>query len=71
MAGAHASVDGWLRQLLSSDHLDHLHTAPMFGVLLADAHRLQFDAEVSAALQRSVAFVADAMAGILKAGRNR
>jgi AcrR family transcriptional regulator len=69
MAGKHASVDRWLRQLLASDHLDHLHTAPMFGVLFADAHRLQFDARVSAALQRSVAFVAEAMAGILRRGQ--
>jgi len=69
MAGKHASVDRWLRQLLASDHLDHLHTAPMFGVLFADAHRLQFDTEVSTALQRSVAFVADAMAGILRRGQ--
>jgi hypothetical protein len=41
----------------------------MFGVLFADAHRLQFDSAVSAALERSVAVVADAMAGILRRGQ--
>jgi AcrR family transcriptional regulator len=35
MAGKNTSVDRWLCQLLASDHLDHLHTAPMFGVLFA------------------------------------
>ena len=62
---------GWLtaRFALTSDHLDHLHTAPMFGVLFADPHRLQFDADVSAALLRSVAVVADAIAGILGRGQ--
>ena len=67
--GKHASVDRWLRHLLASDHLDHLHTAPMFGVLFAEAHRLQFDAQVSTALQRSVACVADTLAGILRRGQ--
>ena len=42
------SVHDWLRHLLGAEHLDHLHTAPMFGVLFADAHRLQFEAGVGA-----------------------
>ena len=65
----HAQVNVWLRRLLTAEHLDHLHTAPMFGVLFEDAHRLQFEAGVSAALQRSTARVAEAMAGVLRRGQ--
>ena len=39
----HQEVHEWLRHLLAAEHLDHLHTAPMFGVLFEDAHRLQFE----------------------------
>ncbi len=66
----HDNVKEWLRQLLSTEHLDHLHTAPMFGVLFEDAHRLQFEPEVGAALQRSIARVADGMAAILARGQS-
>jgi AcrR family transcriptional regulator len=69
MAAEHANVHDWLCHLLATDHLDHLHTAPMFGVLFADAHRLQADATVGAALQRSIALAADAMAGMLRRGQ--
>jgi hypothetical protein len=41
----------------------------MFGVLVADAHRLQLDAGVGAALHRSVARVAEAIAAILRRGQ--
>jgi AcrR family transcriptional regulator len=69
MSEAHPSVYDWLAKLLLAEHLDHLHTAPMFGVLFADAHRLQFVPEVSAALQRSMAHVADALGTILQRGQ--
>jgi hypothetical protein len=41
----------------------------MFGVLFEDAHRLQFEPAVSAALQRSTSRVAEARAGILRRGQ--
>jgi AcrR family transcriptional regulator len=69
LAAEHVDVCDWLAHLLSAEHLDHLHTAPMFGVLFADAHRLQLDASVSAALQRAVARAAEAMAAILRRGQ--
>lgn len=65
----HGSVRLWVSGLLSTEHLDHLHTAPMFGVLFADAHRLQLEPGVSAALQRSVARVAEALAEIMHRGQ--
>ena len=71
LAGEHKHADKWLRHLLGTDHLDHLHTAPMFGVLFEDAHRLQFEPEVSAALQRSIARVAESLAGVLQRGQTQ
>jgi AcrR family transcriptional regulator len=67
----HNNVHEWLRHLLSTEHLDHLHTAPMFGVLFEDAHRLQFEPEVGAALQRSIERVAGGMAEIIERGQAR
>jgi AcrR family transcriptional regulator len=69
LAGAHERADEWLQHLLATDHLDRLHTAPMFGVLFEDAHRLQFEPNVSAALQHSSARVAEALAGVLQRGQ--
>jgi AcrR family transcriptional regulator len=69
MAEAHRSVHDWLRHLLSADHLDHLHTAPMFGVLLADAHQLHFEASIGRSLHQCVTRVAEAMADILRRGQ--
>jgi AcrR family transcriptional regulator len=69
MAVQHTSVDGWLSHLLAAEHLDHLHTAPMFGVLFADAHRVQLEPAVHAALHRSVSRAAEAIAGILQRGQ--
>ena len=69
MSDEHPSVYAWLARLLAAEHLDHLHTAPMFGVLFADAHRLQFVPEVSAALHRGMAEVADALKDILQRGQ--
>jgi AcrR family transcriptional regulator len=69
LAGKYESVREWLRHLLSMEHLDHLHTAPMFGVLFEDAHRLQFEPGVTSALHRSTARVAEAMAEILRSGQ--
>jgi AcrR family transcriptional regulator len=68
-AGEHQPVHEWLRHLLAAEHLDHLHTAPMFGVLFEDAHRLQFEPEVTAALHRSTTRVAEAMSRILQRGQ--
>jgi uncharacterized protein (DUF952 family)/AcrR family transcriptional regulator len=68
-AAERRDVLDWLARLLAPAHLDHLHTAPMFGVLFADAHRLQFVPEVSAALHRGMAQVADALASILDRGQ--
>jgi AcrR family transcriptional regulator len=65
----HPSIDEWLRSLLSSGHVDEVHTAPMFGVLFEDAHRLQFERGVSIALQRAIARVADALAHMLERGQ--
>jgi AcrR family transcriptional regulator len=69
LAVEHGRVDEWLRDILAAEHLDHLHTAPMFGVLFEDAHRLQFEPGVSAALQRSTARVAKAIADLLQRGQ--
>ena len=69
LAVQHTSVDGWLSHLLAAEHLDHLHTAPMFGVLFADAHRVQLEPAVHAALHRSVSRAAEAIAGILRRGQ--
>jgi AcrR family transcriptional regulator len=71
LAAQHRNVDEWLRHLLAAEHLDHLHTAPMFGVLFQDAHRLQFEPDVCAALHRSTAQVADAIAGLLQRGQTQ
>src|SRR5262249_51391286 len=68
-AEAQGNVHDWLRHLLSADHLDHLHTAPMFGVLLADAHQLHFEANIGRALHQCVTRVAEAMAEILRSGQ--
>jgi AcrR family transcriptional regulator len=69
MASQHTNMHDWLAHLLRGDHLDHLHTAPMFGMLFADAHRLQFEAGVAAALQRSITSTAEALADILQRGQ--
>jgi AcrR family transcriptional regulator len=69
LAGEHEDVTEWLRSLLATEHLDHLHTAPMFGVLFEDAHRLHFEPQVSAALQCTTARVAEAIADILRRGQ--
>ena len=69
-AAEHPNVCDWLADLLSPEHLDRLHTSPMFGVLFADAHRLQVDPDVSAALERSIALVAEAMAAIVRRGQD-
>ncbi len=69
MAVEHERVDEWLRHLLGMAHLDHLHTAPMFGVLFEDAHRLQFERGVGVALQRSTARVAEAVGRLLQRGQ--
>jgi len=62
-------VHDWLRHLLAAEHLDRLHTAPMFGVLLADAHRLHFEAGIHEALHRCITRVAEAIAEILRRGQ--
>ena len=64
-----ASVHDWLRHLLEAEHLDRLHTAPMFGVLFAEAHRLQPDPSIAEALHRSVTRSAEAVAGVLRRGQ--
>jgi AcrR family transcriptional regulator len=69
LAAAHASVADWLRHLLAPEYLDHLHTAPMFGVLFEDAHRLSLEPGVSGALQRTIGRVAEALAGVLQRGQ--
>src|SRR5207248_8362683 len=69
LAVEHADVLEWLRNLLATEHLDHLHTAPMFGVIFEDAHRLQFEPDVGTALQRCTARVAEAIASILQRGQ--
>jgi len=69
MAEQRESVPDWLCHLLAAEHLDHLHTTPMFGVLFADAHRLQLEAGVGAALHRSVAHAAEVIGGILRRGQ--
>jgi AcrR family transcriptional regulator len=69
LADQHTSVHEWLRHLLAVEHLDQLHTAPMFGVLFADAHRIQLEPVVHAALHRSVSRAAEAIGGILRRGQ--
>jgi AcrR family transcriptional regulator len=69
LAQEHANVHNWLCHLLAAEHLDRLHTAPMFGVLFADAHRHQLEASVGTAMHRCVTRAADAVAGILRRGQ--
>jgi AcrR family transcriptional regulator len=69
LAEQRGSVHAWLRHLLAADHLDHLHTTPMFGVLFADAHRLQLETGVGEALHRSVVHVAEVIGAILRRGQ--
>lgn len=68
---SHQRIDDFVRALLGSGHLEQLHTAPMFGVLFEDAHRLQFERGVSAALHQAIARVADALAQILERGQTQ
>jgi AcrR family transcriptional regulator len=63
-------VHGWLGHLLAPEHLDRLHTAPMFGVIFADAHRLQHEANIGGAIHRCVTRVADAIASTLRSGQS-
>jgi AcrR family transcriptional regulator len=69
LAEEHADVHDWLCRLLAAEHLDRLHTAPMFGVLFADAHRLQLEPGVVEAMHRSVTRAAEVIAGILRRGQ--
>jgi AcrR family transcriptional regulator len=69
LAAQCADVQEWLGQLLAAEHLDRLHTAPMFGVLFADAHRLQLEPGVGGAMHRCVTRVAETIAGILRRGQ--
>ena len=62
-------VHDWLGHLLAPEHLDRLHTAPMFGVFFADAHRHQVEANIGVAMHRSVTRVADVIAGTLRRGQ--
>ena len=62
-------VSDWLRHLLRVDHLDRLHTPPMFGVLLADAHHLHSEGNIGSALHHCVTRVAEAIAAILRRGQ--
>jgi AcrR family transcriptional regulator len=69
LAEQRESVHEWLSHLLVAEHLDHLHTTPMFGVLFADAHRLQLEVGVGAALHRSVRHAAEVIGSILRRGQ--
>ena len=69
MAGERPDVHDWLSHLLAAEHLDRLHTAPMFGVFFADAHRLRFEASVGGALHRCATRIAEAIAAILQRGQ--
>ena len=69
MADEHPDIHDWLRHLLSAEELDRLHTAPMFGVLIAEAHRLHSEASIGGALHRCVSQMADVIAGILRRGQ--
>ena len=64
-----ATVHDWLRHLLEAKHLDRLHTAPMFGVLFAEAHRLQPDTGIAEALHHSIGRSAEVIGGILRRGQ--
>ena len=69
MAAEQTDVVDWLGRLLSAEHLERLHTEPMFGVFFADAHHHQSEANIGWALHRSVTRVAEAIAGILRRGQ--
>jgi AcrR family transcriptional regulator len=69
LAEERANVLDWLGHLLTAEHLDRLHTPPMFGVLFADAHRLQLEAGFGGAVHRSVTRIAEVIAGILRRGQ--
>jgi AcrR family transcriptional regulator len=69
IAEEHANVHDWLSYLLAAEHLERLHTAPMFGVFFADAHRMQLEVGIGGTLHRCVTRVAEAIAGILRRGQ--
>jgi AcrR family transcriptional regulator len=69
MAQECTDVRAWLGHLLAADHLDRLHTAPRFGVLFADAHRLHSEASIGRAVHRCVTRVTEAIAGVLRRGQ--
>jgi AcrR family transcriptional regulator len=69
MAEEYADAHDWLGHLLAAEHLDRLHTAPMFGVFFADAHRQHFEASIGGALHRCITRVTDAISGVLRRGQ--
>lgn len=66
----YGNVHDWLGHVLAADHLDRLHTAPMFGVLLAEAHQLHSEAGIGGAMHRCVTRIAGAIAEILRRGQS-
>lgn len=70
LANGCPDVHAWLGHLLAPEHLDRLHTAPMFGVFFADAHRLQHEANIGGAMHRCVTRVAEVIAGTLRRGQS-
>jgi len=69
LAEERPNVHDWLGHLLAAEHLDRLHSAPMFGVFFADAHRHQLEASVGEAMHRCVTRQAEVIAGILRRGQ--
>ncbi len=69
LAAQHTNVYEWLSNLLGSEHLDYLHAASMFGVMFAEAHRFQLEADIAAALRTGMAHTAGAIADILRRGQ--
>jgi hypothetical protein len=69
LANERPEVLDWLGHLLAPERLDRLHTAPMFGVFFADAHRLQHEANIGGAMHRCVTCIAEVIAGTLRRGQ--
>ena len=68
---ANGSVSAWLREMLSPDHLDRLHSRGSLGVLFADALSLTGDPVIAGAARRAHTLIAGTLTELLaRAGRD-
>ncbi len=66
---ANGSVSGWLREMLSPDHLNRLHSRGSLGVLFADALSLTADPVIARAARRAHTVIAGTLTDLLARAR--